>query len=72
MESYFQQATLGKKAFGVIVTDMNGNRISFGQASMRFIIKNVIPFAFITILFTKNKQGFHDIIAGTLVIIKMT
>jgi len=72
MESSFQQATLGKKAFGVIVTDMNGNRISFGQASMRFIIKNVIPFAFITILFTKKKQGFHDIIAGTLVIIKIT
>jgi uncharacterized RDD family membrane protein YckC len=29
MESSHHQATLGKKALGIIVTDMNGNRISF-------------------------------------------
>jgi uncharacterized RDD family membrane protein YckC len=69
MESSFQQATIGKKVFGMIVTDLNGNRISFGQASIRFITKNVIPFAYLTILFTKKKQGLFDIIAGTLVII---
>ncbi|HEY9204371.1 MAG TPA: RDD family protein [Candidatus Methanoperedens sp.] len=70
MESSFQQATIGKKALGMIVTDLDGNRISFGQASIRFIAKNIIPFAYITILFTKKKQGLHDFIAGTLVINK--
>jgi hypothetical protein len=31
MESSRHQATLGKKALGIIVTDMNGNRISFAR-----------------------------------------
>lgn len=70
MESSFQQATIGKKAFGMIVTDLNGNRISFRNASWRFIAKNIIPFGYITILFTKKRQGLHDFIAGTLVISK--
>ena len=32
MESSRHQATLGKKALGIIVTDMSGNRISFARA----------------------------------------
>ncbi|VVB94944.1 RDD family protein [uncultured archaeon] len=70
MMSSFRQATIGKIAFGMIVTDLNGNRISFGQALIRSIASNIIPFYWITILFTKKKQGLHDFIAGTLVIMK--
>ena len=33
MESSNKQATLGEMALGIIVTDMNGNRISFGRAT---------------------------------------
>ena len=35
-ESSAWQATLGKKALGIIVTDLEGRRISFGRASGRF------------------------------------
>ncbi len=52
----------------MIVTDLNGNRISFGKASIRYIAQ-IIPFGYITILFSKKKQGFHDYIAETSVII---
>lgn len=39
MESSNKQATLGKMALGIIVTDMNGNRISFGRATGRYFGK---------------------------------
>ncbi len=68
MMSSFRQATIGKIAFGMIVTDLNGNRISFDKALIRAIASNIIPFYWITILFTEKKQGLHDFIAGTLVI----
>ncbi|HEY1421823.1 MAG TPA: RDD family protein, partial [Candidatus Acidoferrum sp.] len=38
-ESSEWQGTLGKKALNLIVTDMDGNRISFGRASGRFFAK---------------------------------
>ena len=74
MESSSKQATLGKMMIGVIVTDTDGNRISFGRASGRFFGKIV---SWITLLigyrmaaFTKRKQALHDIMAGCLVIRK--
>ena len=33
------QATIGKRVFGLIVTDIGGNRIGFGQALLRTVIK---------------------------------
>ncbi|HEY0008816.1 MAG TPA: RDD family protein, partial [Tepidisphaeraceae bacterium] len=41
MESSAKQATLGKMACGIIVTDLNGGRISFGRATGRFFGKYV-------------------------------
>jgi uncharacterized RDD family membrane protein YckC len=74
MESSAKQATLGKMALGIIVTDGSYNRISFGRATGRFfakLISNItICIGYIIIAFTSQKQGLHDIIAGTLVIIK--
>jgi len=73
-ESSSWQATLGKKALGLEVTDLAGNRISFGRATGRFfakIISTLILFiGYIMAGFTEKKQALHDILAGTLVIRK--
>jgi len=72
MESSKLQATLGKKAVGIKVTDLDGNRIGFGRALGRFfgkILSGVILYiGFIMAGFTEKKQGLHDMIAGTLVV----
>lgn len=39
MESSTRQATVGKGAGGIIVTDLNGSRISFGKATVRYFAK---------------------------------
>jgi uncharacterized RDD family membrane protein YckC len=75
MESSSWQATLGKKALGLYVTDMEGRRISFARASGRFfakIITGLIPLAigYIMAGFTAKKQALHDMIAGCLVLRK--
>ena len=75
LESSAWQATLGKKALGLEVTDLDGNRISFGRATGRFfakIISSIILFiGYIMAGFTEKKQALHDILAGTLVIRKL-
>jgi uncharacterized RDD family membrane protein YckC len=72
MESSEKQATIGKKAMGLYVTDLNGQRLTFGRASGRFfskIISGMIPLGigYIMVAFTAKKQALHDMIAGTLV-----
>ena len=73
-ESSTWQATLGKKMFGLSVTDMDGNKISFGRANSRYwsqiISALILLIGFIMVAFTERKQGLHDIIAGTLVMRK--
>jgi uncharacterized RDD family membrane protein YckC len=65
------QATVGKKLLKLKVTDMAGNRVSFGRATGRFfgkILSGMICYiGFIMVAFTERKQGMHDMIAGTLV-----
>jgi uncharacterized RDD family membrane protein YckC len=74
MECSDNQATLGKMAIGIIVTDLNGNKISFGRATGRYfgkIISSVILLiGFFMAAFTEKKQAFHDIITGCLVVKK--
>jgi uncharacterized RDD family membrane protein YckC len=72
-ESSEWQATPGKKVLNLIVTDLDGNRISFGRASGRFfakMISGLIPFGigYIMAGFTEKKQGLHDMIASCLVL----
>jgi uncharacterized RDD family membrane protein YckC len=72
-ESSEWQATPGKKVLNLVVTDLNGNRISFGQASGRFfakMISGLIPFGigYIMAGFTEKKQALHDMIASCLVL----
>ncbi|QIG54977.1 RDD family protein [Altererythrobacter sp. BO-6] len=65
------QGTPGKRALGLIVTDLDGGRISPMRAVGRYfakILSTIILFiGFIMIGFTERKQGLHDMIAGTLV-----
>lgn len=73
-ESSTRKGTVGKQAMNLIVTDLRGNRISFMQATNRFIMKiiSAIPLftGFLSIFFTAKKQAFHDIIAKTVVFIQ--
>jgi uncharacterized RDD family membrane protein YckC len=72
MESSKKQATLGKWALDLKVTDYDTNPISFGKATGRFFSKFlsiiIIYIGFLMIAFTKKKQGLHDKLAGALVI----
>jgi uncharacterized RDD family membrane protein YckC len=65
------QATLGKMIFGMKVTDLYGNRISFGRATGRHFAKWIsdasLGLLYIMVGFTERKQGLHDMLAGTLV-----
>jgi uncharacterized RDD family membrane protein YckC len=72
-ESSDWQASVGKKVMNLIVTDLNGNRISFGRASGRYfakIISGLIPLGIGYILagVTEKKQALHDMIASCLVL----
>ncbi len=64
------QATLGKMALGITVTDVYGQRLTFGRATGRHFAKFLSAFlfgiGFIMAAFTARKQALHDLIAGTV------
>jgi uncharacterized RDD family membrane protein YckC len=72
MESSSRQATLGKMAIGIRVTDLDGNRIGFGKATGRYFAKFlsalILGIGYLMAAFTEKKQALHDILAGTLVV----
>jgi len=72
MESGTGQATIGKKALGLKVTDLNGGQITFGQATGRYFGKIlstlIILIGFLMMLWDERKQTLHDKMAGTLVV----
>jgi uncharacterized RDD family membrane protein YckC len=73
LESGERQATWGKQILGLYVTDLSGNRPSFGRASGRFfamMVSGLIPFGigYIMAGFTERKQALHDMIASCLVL----
>ena len=73
MESSGGQATLGKMAVGIVVTDTDGKRITFAKATGRFFGKflsaAILLVGFIMAGFTDRKQALHDYLAGTLVVV---
>jgi uncharacterized RDD family membrane protein YckC len=72
MTSSSKQGTLGKMVFGLKVTDLQGQRISFGHASARHFAKYIsvltAMIGFIVAGFSAKKQALHDLIAGTVVV----
>jgi Tfp pilus assembly major pilin PilA len=63
---------LGKRAVGIKVTDLHGERIDFGRALGRMFghILSFITFSigFAMAVFTERRQTLHDKLAGTLVV----
>ena len=74
MESSAKQAALGKMMIGVIVTYMDGNRLSFDRATGHYFGKImssiILMIGYLIAAFTQRKQAFHDIMAGCLVVRK--
>lgn len=71
-ESGYSQGTVGKRAMGLMVTDLNGERITFGRASGRYFSKILsglfFGIGYLMVAFSEKKQGLHDMMAGTLVV----
>lgn len=71
LESSEWQATVGKKAMSLVVTDSAGQRIGFGRATGRYFSKFIsvliLGIGFLMVGWTRRKQGLHDMMAGTLV-----
>ena len=74
MESSSKQATLGKMALGIVVTDLEGRRISFVKATGRYFCKIVsvlsLFIGFIMAGFIKRKQALHDMMMNCLVVLR--
>jgi uncharacterized RDD family membrane protein YckC len=72
MESSRWQATLGKRLFRIRVVGVAGERISFGRAVGRALLKllglGVLYLGLIPALFTRRRQTLHDPVTGTLVV----
>jgi uncharacterized RDD family membrane protein YckC len=72
LESSPWQATLGKLALAMRVTDLDGHRISIPRALGRYLAKFlsvlILCIGFLMVGWTRRKQGLHDMIAGTLVL----
>ena len=71
LESSHKQATWGKQMMKIRVSDLNGDRISFGKATGRYfgkIISTIILLiGYFMMLWTERKQTLHDKMAGCLV-----
>jgi uncharacterized RDD family membrane protein YckC len=74
MESSPLQATIGKLAVGIYVTDLQGIRLTFGRATARYFAKvlsgAVLMLGYIMAGFTEKRQALHDNLAGSLVLVK--
>ena len=72
MEASPYQATFGKKLLGMKVVDNEGNRLSLARSFARNITKilSILPvcIGFLWIVFSKKKQGWHDMLSGSYVV----
>lgn len=74
-ESSEKRATLGKMACGIYVTGVDGERIGFGRALGRQVLKllgnalSVLTWLifFLPVMFTQKHQGLHDMAVKTVV-----
>ena len=71
-ESSAWQATIGKLALGIRVTDMQGARISlpraFGRYPAKYLSAFILCIGFLMVAWTQRKQGLHDMVVSTLVL----
>jgi len=75
LESSPAQATVGKFALGLVVTDAHGDPIGFPRAAFRYLMKSLSTLLLLTgwalAAFTPRKQALHDLFAGTVVLRKV-
>ncbi|MGB5971582.1 MAG: RDD family protein, partial [Spirulinaceae cyanobacterium] len=75
MESSGLQATFGKKVLGIVVTNTNGNKISFGKATGRYFAKSIFILVWIVAFIIgvmasmEGDNSFYWGVAGLLFII---
>ena len=74
MESSPWMGTIGKRVWGIMVTDMEGKRLTFGRAGQRNFAKVwsilTLGIGFVMAGFSPTKQALHDHIAGTYVVLR--
>lgn len=72
MESSGTQATLGKMAVGIKVTDGDGRRLgkarAVGRWASHLLCYITLYIGYIMAAFTNRKRGLHDMVASTLVV----
>jgi uncharacterized RDD family membrane protein YckC len=72
MESSVKQGTMGKVLLNILVTDVQGRRLSFRRATVRHFLKILSTLTalagFAMIATTARKQGLHDLVSGSLVV----
>lgn len=73
MEASAWRATLGKLVVGVRVTTLDGQRLGFGQATVRLLAKlglslPPLGLGFVLAGVDARKQALHDKVAGTVVV----
>jgi uncharacterized RDD family membrane protein YckC len=71
-ESSAKGGTFGKRFVGITVSGLDGNSLSFGQATSRFFgkfVSSILLFGgFGLVLFRSDRRALHDIMAGTKVL----
>lgn len=74
LESSVSQATLGKMALGIKVVDLDGQRLSWPHALVRWFAAGLsyltLYIGFLAAAFTQHKQALHDLVAKTMVVDK--
>lgn len=67
-------ATLGKMAIGARIVQMDGARLTYGIAAVRWFCERLSDILFFTgylfIAFREDKRALHDLLAGTRVILQ--
>jgi class 3 adenylate cyclase len=76
MEGGVAAASIGKRAFDLAVTREDGAKLSFGAALGRNVVKVltffIFPIAILVALFSRRRQGIHDLIARTVVVHRLS
>ena len=63
--------TPGKKLMGVRIVRADGERLRLGNAIRRelaYVVSGILFLGYLWILFDNRRQGFHDRLAGTIVV----
>jgi uncharacterized RDD family membrane protein YckC len=67
-------ATLGKLIIGARIVNLDGSRIGYGTALLRFLAMYISSFAlcigYLMVAFRADKRSLHDLIVGTRVIFR--